>query len=477
MEGASYVNIDRKDISVGPVISSGACRNKVCRATWTLASSEKTVAVKVCNNFHEDEVLILAKLKHANVIEFFGVVKPASAIDSYMIVTEYAEQGSLYDVIRQHRDNWPEYRQNRWMRWAQDGAKALEYIHQKGYQHGDVKSPNYLVTHDDTLKICDFGISRKWDFTISTVTNRGSYPWMAPEVFGNVADDSKSERKPCKVTTKSDVFSYGVVIWEMISGKAPYPDKVGFHIYKAVVERNERLQIPCDFPEHQQISDLLSKCWQANYKERPSMQKILRDLADIENGQRKTVGTSDNVPDAVAGPQTTPGVQQQTDAMQHFMSQEEPKEKRQKRMEETEGTNAATGGIPTTTAAAAAQLQPLPQLPQTRMPTHRTQPNDSGGDKNSNENPTGTLDDRSLYGISRYIAPRDLLPLSLQLGLSSAEFSQVEADHPQDFVRQTFSILVMWRNNLPHDVNQKEAFCVALEKVGRKDLAMQLAEF
>ncbi|XP_022107303.1 uncharacterized protein LOC110988267 isoform X2 [Acanthaster planci] len=317
-----YNIIDLKDISFDAEISTTGSRNKVYRATWQKSRKQK-VAAKCCQRFHEEEVLILARMNHDNIIKFLGVVKPTSVLENYFIVTEYAEGGSLYDVISQHREDWPEFRQSRWMRWAQDGAKALQYIHEKKYQHGDVKSPNFLVTSDETLKICDFGISRQCDYTVSTVTNRGSSPWMAPEAFGDVMYDSSSTRKPCKVTTKSDVYSFGVVMWELISGEAPYSNKMPMQILTAVVINKDRLEIPHDSPEHQQMSDLLNKCWQADYTQRPSIQEVLQSLIDIDNGCKKILGkrTPDTEENDSAQPpskKVTTGILQQQQPIMPF---------------------------------------------------------------------------------------------------------------------------------------------------------------
>ncbi|XP_038055887.1 mitogen-activated protein kinase kinase kinase 20-like [Patiria miniata] len=290
MKKSSYTVIDRGHISNDFRLISNKSKNPVYLTKWKKSSGEQTVAAKCCHHFHEDEAAILARLNHKNIIKFFGVVLPTSIGESHIIVTEYAEEGSLHDVIARHCEHWPEYMQieSRWMKWAQDGARALQFIHQNKYQHGDVKSPNFLVTSDGTLKICDFGISRKCELTISTVSNRGSWPWMAPEAFGSVAYDPQSTRKPCKVTTKSDVFSYSIVIWEIMSGQAPHPGKQQIQIYKAVVERKERPQIPSHCPEHQQMSELLNKCWQAEYRSRPTMDEVLQTLLDIDKSMRES---------------------------------------------------------------------------------------------------------------------------------------------------------------------------------------------
>ncbi|XP_038073023.1 tyrosine-protein kinase STK-like [Patiria miniata] len=249
-------------------VSTPGSRNTVWMATYSSPSGPRTVAVKNCGRFKREEALILQKLRHPNIIEFLGVA-PLS-FGGYAIVTEFAEKGSLYDLIKQHPDDWSDFKKQCWIKWAIEMARGLQYIHEQKYQHGDVKSPNMVITQDDTLKICDFGTARHCEVTVSTCSIRGSWAWMAPEVMGE--PDPQSQTKP-KVTTKSDVFSYAVVVWELLTGKAPFPGESAVNMLKAVAIQRKRLEIPTACPES--LRDLLTECWDQDHTKRPSMEEIL----------------------------------------------------------------------------------------------------------------------------------------------------------------------------------------------------------
>ncbi|XP_038073026.1 serine/threonine-protein kinase STY13-like [Patiria miniata] len=147
-------------------------------------------------------------------------------------------------------------------------ARGLQYIHEQKYQHGDVKSPNMVITLDDSLKICDFGTARHWEVTVSTNSHRGSWAWMAPEAIGNPETNAKP-----KVTPKSDVFSFAVVVWELLTGKEPFPGKYPLDMLKAVVIERRRPEIPTECSEP--LRDLLTECWDHDHTKRPSMDEIL----------------------------------------------------------------------------------------------------------------------------------------------------------------------------------------------------------
>ncbi|XP_038058364.1 uncharacterized protein LOC119729727 [Patiria miniata] len=291
MEKAGYNIIPENELEYLDQISSRESRNTVYTAKWTHEGAERMVAAKSCNNFREEEVRILADCKpHKNVIEFLGLVKLKIPPNGFVIVTELAEKGSLWCVIAQNRGNWQEYRQPVWLKWAKEGAEALRYIHQKNYQHGDVKSPNFVITDDDTLKICDLGTARPYTYTASTNTVRGSFPWMAPEAMGKCDSEvglntDGGQRKSFQVTAKSDIFSYAVVIWELITGKVPHEEKDVLEILKAVRENKERLKIPSECPDS--LADLMVRCWDADYRHRPSMEEVLQRLVELDETDAK----------------------------------------------------------------------------------------------------------------------------------------------------------------------------------------------
>ncbi|XP_038075579.1 mitogen-activated protein kinase kinase kinase 20-like [Patiria miniata] len=150
-------------------------------------------------------------------------------------------------------------------------ARGLHYIHQQKYQHGDVKSQNMVITRDDTLKICDFGTARHCESTFTTENIRGSWAWMAPEVIGE-RHNSQPQTK-AKVTHKSDVFSYAVVVWELLTGKEPFAGETTLDFMQATGGQRRRLEIPKECP--QTLRDLLTKCWDHDHTKRPRMDEIL----------------------------------------------------------------------------------------------------------------------------------------------------------------------------------------------------------
>ncbi|XP_033099696.1 dual specificity protein kinase shkD-like [Anneissia japonica] len=127
-----------------------------------------------------------------------------------------------------------------------------------------MKSLNVLITSEDNLKICDFGISRISDETIDTRNSIGSKPWMAPE---NLEPNAK-------LSKRSDIYAYGVVIWEMWTCESPKEKRMDNWTY------------PLDDRAPTELQQLLLKCWKKERDKRPSVQEILevtKTLAHNEN--------------------------------------------------------------------------------------------------------------------------------------------------------------------------------------------------
>lgn len=153
-----------------------------------------------------DEVDIMSKLRHPNVVQFLG----ACLSPEIMLVTEYASRGSLFGLL-QNKNNQISWGQA--VRISLDIAKGILYLHTRNppIVHRDIKSLNILVMRDWKAVVADFGLTKiKKAGYLDTYC--GSPAWTAPEVLrGQQYDES------------ADVYSFGVVLWEILTRQAPYP--------------------------------------------------------------------------------------------------------------------------------------------------------------------------------------------------------------------------------------------------------------
>ncbi|XP_008116326.2 mitogen-activated protein kinase kinase kinase 20 isoform X1 [Anolis carolinensis] len=259
----SFVQIKFDDLQFFENCGGGSF-GSVYRARWI--SQEKEVAVKKLLKI-EKEAEILSVLSHRNIIQFYGaVIEPPN----YGIVTEYASAGSLYDYINSNRSE--EMDMDHIMTWATDIAKGMHYLHMEApvkVIHRDLKSRNVVIAGDGVLKICDFGASRFHSHT-THMSLVGTFPWMAPEVIQSLP-----------VSETCDTYSYGVVLWEMLTREVPFKGLEGLQVAWLVVEKNERLTIPSSCPES--FAELMLQCWEADPKKRPSFKQIISILDSMSN--------------------------------------------------------------------------------------------------------------------------------------------------------------------------------------------------
>ncbi|XP_077927129.1 mitogen-activated protein kinase kinase kinase 20 isoform X2 [Halichoerus grypus] len=261
--GTSFVQIKFDDLQFFENCGGGSF-GSVYRARWI--SQDKEVAVKKLLKI-EKEAEILSVLSHRNIIQFYGVILEPP---NYGIVTEYASLGSLYDYINSNRSE--EMDMDHIMTWATDVAKGMHYLHMEApvkVIHRDLKSRNVVIAADGVLKICDFGASRFHNHT-THMSLVGTFPWMAPEVIQSLP-----------VSETCDTYSYGVVLWEMLTREVPFKGLEGLQVAWLVVEKNERLTIPSSCPRS--FAELLRQCWEADAKKRPSFKQIISILESMSN--------------------------------------------------------------------------------------------------------------------------------------------------------------------------------------------------
>nr|KYP67463.1 Serine/threonine-protein kinase CTR1 [Cajanus cajan] len=214
----------------------------------------------------KSEVQIMRRLRHPNVVLFMGAVTRPPNLS---IVTEFLPRGSLYRLI--HRPN-NQLDERRRLRMALDAARGMNYLHNSTpvIVHRDLKSPNLLVDKNWVVKVCDFGLSRmKHSTFLSSRSTAGTAEWMAPEVLRNELSDEKC-----------DVFSYGVILWELCTLRQPWGGMNPMQVVGAVGFQHRRLDIPDDVDPA--IADIIRQCWQTDPKLRPTFAEIMAALKPLQ---------------------------------------------------------------------------------------------------------------------------------------------------------------------------------------------------
>ncbi|KAF8119052.1 hypothetical protein N665_0001s0108 [Sinapis alba] len=216
------------------------------------------------------EAQILSNLHHPNVVAFYGIV-PDGAGGTLATVTEFMVNGSLRHALVK-RDRLLDARKK--IIIAMDAAFGMEYLHLKNIVHFDLKCENLLVNLRDPqrpiCKVGDLGLSRIKRNTLVSGGVRGTLPWMAPELLNGSST---------RVSEKVDVFSYGICLWEILTGEEPYADMHCGAIIGGIVKNTLRPPIPktCS-PEWKK---LMEQCWDINPDARPPFTEITSRLRSM----------------------------------------------------------------------------------------------------------------------------------------------------------------------------------------------------
>jgi serine/threonine protein kinase/2',3'-cyclic-nucleotide 2'-phosphodiesterase (5'-nucleotidase family) len=206
------------------------------------------------------EAAILYNLDHTNVVKMLGLV-----MSERLIVMELVKKGSLKDVLLDHSIKLP---WNLRIFLLKGAAMGLKYLHDNDIVHRDVKSSNLLVDEYWNVKVADFGFATMIKEQ-ATMTKCGTPAWSAPEVLLNK-----------KYNEKADVYSFGIVMWEVLTRSTPYPNKNPFNLGIDVI-KGERPYIPHDTDAR--FAEFIQRCWSEKPKERPSMEKIIMFLNSYED--------------------------------------------------------------------------------------------------------------------------------------------------------------------------------------------------
>uniref|UniRef100_A0AAY4B907 Mitogen-activated protein kinase kinase kinase 7 n=1 Tax=Denticeps clupeoides TaxID=299321 RepID=A0AAY4B907_9TELE len=263
--GYPFEEIDYADIEVEEVVGRGAF-GVVCKAKW----KGKDVAIKTIESESERKAFLvelrqLSRVNHPNIVKLYG-----SCSNPVCLVMEYAEGGSLYNVLH-GAEPLPHYTASHAMSWCLQCSQGVSYLHgmkPKALIHRDLKPPNLLlVAHGTVLKICDFGTA--CDIQTHMTNNKGSAAWMAPEVF-----------EGSNYSEKCDVFSWGIILWEVITRRKPF-DEIGGPAFRIMwaVHNGTRPPLIKNLPKP--IESLMTRCWSKDPSQRPSMEEIVKIMTHL----------------------------------------------------------------------------------------------------------------------------------------------------------------------------------------------------
>uniref|UniRef100_A0AAR2IW13 receptor protein-tyrosine kinase n=1 Tax=Pygocentrus nattereri TaxID=42514 RepID=A0AAR2IW13_PYGNA len=263
--------LDASCIAIDKVVGAGEF-GEVCSGRLKLPSKKEIcVAIKTLKAGYTEkqrrdflsEASIMGQFDHPNIIRLEGVVTRSKPV---MIVTEYMENGSLDSFLRKHDAQFTVIQLVGMLRGI---ASGMKYLSDMGYVHRDLAARNILVNSNLVCKVSDFGLSRvlEDDPEAAYTTRGGKIPirWTAPEAIAYR-----------KFTSASDVWSYGIVLWEVMSyGERPYWEMSNQDVIKAVDE-GYRLPPPMDCPAA--LYQLMLDCWQKDRNNRPKFEQIVSIL-------------------------------------------------------------------------------------------------------------------------------------------------------------------------------------------------------
>nr|XP_020468659.1 megakaryocyte-associated tyrosine-protein kinase [Monopterus albus]XP_020468660.1 megakaryocyte-associated tyrosine-protein kinase [Monopterus albus]XP_020468661.1 megakaryocyte-associated tyrosine-protein kinase [Monopterus albus] len=217
----------------------------------------KTIKCDVTAQAFLQETTVMTKLQHKNLVRLLGVILHKGL----HIVTELMSKGNLVNFLRTRGRSVVNSVQL--LRFALDVCEGMEYLESKKLVHRDLAARNILVSDDSVAKVSDFGLT-KVDLKVS---DNAKLPvkWTAPEAL-----------KKEKFSTKSDVWSYGVLLWEIFSyGRQPYP-KMSLTEMKERVEGGYRMEAPEECPPG--VYALMRICWEQEPRRRPAFHKLREKL-------------------------------------------------------------------------------------------------------------------------------------------------------------------------------------------------------
>ncbi|NP_001333079.1 tyrosine-protein kinase receptor Tie-1 precursor [Danio rerio] len=292
-EPLTYPILEWEDIKFEDVIGEGNF-GQVIKAMVKKDGIKMSAAIKMLKEFasendHRDfagELEVLCKLgQHTNIINLIGACENRGYL---YIAIEYAPYGNLLDFLRKSRvlETDPAFAKEhgtastltsqQLLQFAADVATGMHYLSDKQFIHRDLAARNVLVGDNLVAKIADFGLSRGEEVYVKKTMGRLPVRWMAIESLNYSV-----------YTTKSDVWSFGVLLWEIVSlGGTPYCGMTCAELYEKLPQ-GYRMEQPrnCD----DEVYELMRQCWRDRPYERPPFSQISVQLNRMQEARKAYV--------------------------------------------------------------------------------------------------------------------------------------------------------------------------------------------
>uniref|UniRef100_UPI00358E9123 tyrosine-protein kinase receptor UFO-like n=1 Tax=Myxine glutinosa TaxID=7769 RepID=UPI00358E9123 len=301
------VLLERRRLILGKVLGEGEFGSVIEGSLCPEGSAEevkvavKTMKMDICSRSEMDEFLseavCMKDFDHPNVICLIGVCLETSVhhrVPRPMVIIPFMQHGDLHSFLLRSRisDNPSCIPLQSLMKFMIDAASGMEYLASKNFIHRDLAARNCMLHENMRVCVADFGLSKKiysGDYYRQGRISKMPVKWIAIE--------SLADRL---YTTKSDVWSFGVTMWEIVTrGQMPYPGIQNHEIYD-YLQQGYRLKQPADCLDD--LYAIMSSCWHVNPNERPSFDKLRRQLEDLLKSLPEIIYVNtEDVPTGAAG--------------------------------------------------------------------------------------------------------------------------------------------------------------------------------
>ncbi|KAG5867670.1 hypothetical protein JTB14_034124 [Gonioctena quinquepunctata] len=221
------------------------------------------VAVKVLKESSEAEAILMKSLHHENLVNLLGIVRKKNQI---YLVTEYMSKGSLVDYLRSRGRQHVTKKDQ--INFAFDTSSGMEYLEKMHVVHRDLAARNVLIAENGKAKVSDFGLARN-EKNATSESAKLPIKWTAPEAL-----------KQNKFSNKSDMWSFGILLWEIYSfGRVPYPRIPLADVVKHV-EKGYQMEEPEGCPP--EVYEIMRQAWDLNPEKRPNFQEVKIKLGHLK---------------------------------------------------------------------------------------------------------------------------------------------------------------------------------------------------